>query len=731
MNTRNQRELTTKLLRSSRSTTAGQSLRTMRITAALAAALLAFGPRAASAQQPAPTPTPKPADAEQAAKVTTEVVVSAPRIEIPLRENPAATSVVQGEQIEALPKTIGAEEALKLVPGVKVDNQADGERVHMSIRGQGILTERGIRGIKVLLDGLPLNDPSGFAPDLFDVDWATVKRVEVFRGPASALYGGGASGGILNIETRDGGPGAASGDVSASAGSNGFWKTLAEVGGTDGALNYRVSGSRMMLDGYRVHTAAAATNLYGKFNYDLKGGDHITAIVAGTNFFNENAEGLNITQVKQDPRQPNPDALTFNEYQRTRRATLGVTGRFGVTANSDLDFSLYGRFWQWKESVPSSIQHRDYQSPGGFLQYSVRGSLGSFKNVFSIGTDLDFQSVNDYRRPNLGGAAEGPTILSDQNIFQRGEGFYVLDRLELSPEWSLLGSVRNDSVDNTLHDNLRIGGTDLSGEKSFSKTAGRLGVAWNPMPSFAAYASWAQGFLPPAIEELANNPDHFGGFNEALVEATSHGEEVGVRGAVANTFTYDVALFHLVTDGDFGRYRIPTRPLETFYQNAGASTRWGVEASLAVYPTPQLSMELAYTYSHFLYDHVTFTPGCGVPPCPAVTYYDTRLPNSPEHQATLDAEYRITPELLVGVSAEMFSRAYIDPSNATSIDGYTLIGARLAYKTRIAGVATDFIVSGRNLAGTKYIAFTEPDPDGNSYQPGPLRELFGGVRVHF
>ncbi len=56
------------------------------------------------------------------------------------------------------------------MPGVKVDNQADGERVHLSIRGQGILTETGIRRIKVVLDGLPLNDPTGFAPDLFDVD---------------------------------------------------------------------------------------------------------------------------------------------------------------------------------------------------------------------------------------------------------------------------------------------------------------------------------------------------------------------------------------------------------------------------------------------------------------------------------------------------------------------------------------------------------------------------------
>ena len=109
-------------------------------------------------------------------------------------------------------------------PGVKVDNQADGERVHLSIRGQGILTERGTRGIKALVDGIPLNDPSGFVPDFFDIDWATVHRIEILRGPAAAFYGSGSSGGILNILTRDGGPAPVAANAYLSGGSFGFYQ---------------------------------------------------------------------------------------------------------------------------------------------------------------------------------------------------------------------------------------------------------------------------------------------------------------------------------------------------------------------------------------------------------------------------------------------------------------------------------------------------------------------------
>ncbi|MBE3073206.1 MAG: TonB-dependent receptor plug domain-containing protein, partial [Acidobacteria bacterium] len=358
--------------------------------------------RAAAAQQPAlagataqaapgtqkPSPD-KPGPGEQGTvpPVNFDVVVAAPRIDIPLKQSPAATSVVTEETLATMPKGIGADEAFKLVPGVKVDNQADGERVHLSIRGQGLLTERGIRGIKILLDGLPLNDPTGFAPDLFDVDWQTVRRVEVFRGPSSALFGGGAAGGVINITTRDGGSDQAAGMGTLSLGSNGFWKGMAEFGGTSNRLNYRVSLSRNAGDGYRVHTAFDAANLYGKLHFQATPEFKLTAILAATSFFNENAEGLNLDWLRQDRRLPNPDALTFNEYQRTRRATVGVTGRWTVAPDQNVMFSTYVRHTTWKESVPSSVQHRTYNTPGAIVQYTYRKVWDPYVNHLTVGSD--------------------------------------------------------------------------------------------------------------------------------------------------------------------------------------------------------------------------------------------------------------------------------------------------------------------------------------------------------
>jgi iron complex outermembrane receptor protein len=648
-------------------------------------------------------------------------MVTAPRMEIPLRENPAATTVVGAETIQkTTSKSIAADEALKLVPGVKVDNQADGERVHLSIRGQGLLTERGIRGIKVLLDGLPLNDPTGFAPDLFDVDWATVQRVEVFRGPVSALWGGGGSGGVISIVTRGGEAHQDPVDVSGSYGTGAFWKVLGETGGVSGPMNYRVSASRTMGDGYRDHTAYDATNLYGKFGFDIGPSTHLTAIVAGTSFFNENAEGLNEQQVIENRRMANPDALTYNEYQQTRRATWGVTGQTALAANQEVAFSLYYRYTQWTESVPSTVQHRTYDSPGAFAQYSIHLGSGAIKNHLSVGVDLDGQSIADTRRPNLGGAQEGGIVVADQDIRQSGLGVYLLDRVDFGPQWGAVIGLRWDRVTNRLDDNLKAGGVDESGDANFDKATGRVGVTWNPDPNLGFYASWGQSFLPPATEELANNPASFGGFNTNLVPATSQGVEIGARGVLWRSVAWDMAAFGLDTDNDFGRYRVPGRPLETFYGNLGASRRYGVETQLGWSPCPHFSAQLAYTYNNFKYTHVQSLAG---------SYSDVYMPNSPEHLANLDLQVTPIPNLVLGFGVTLQTRSYVDASNRTWAGGYTLLNARAAYRWTGRWHRGEVSLALLNLTGKEYIAFTEPDPDGNSYQPAPTAQVFAGVRL--
>jgi len=67
-------------------------------------------------------------------------------------------------------------------------------------------------------------------------------------------------------------------------------------------------------------------------------------------------------------------------------------------------------------------------------------------NNLSIGTDLNYQTFNEYQRPNIGYGHQDTTVLSDQDITQRGVAIYLLDRLEISPEWSVMAGLRHDSI---------------------------------------------------------------------------------------------------------------------------------------------------------------------------------------------------------------------------------------------------------------------------------------------
>lgn len=173
-----------------------------------------------------------------------EVVISASKLPVTLKHYPGAVSIVNKSTLSIMPRFIAINEALRLVPGVRIDNQHDAERIHLSIRGQGILTENGIRGIGVVLDGIPVNDPSGFVPDLYDVDWATVQNIEVLRGPFASLYGEGGAAGVIYITTQNGSRKPFAGSVNQTIGSHAFYKTMVQFGGKAKHMDYRISFSR-------------------------------------------------------------------------------------------------------------------------------------------------------------------------------------------------------------------------------------------------------------------------------------------------------------------------------------------------------------------------------------------------------------------------------------------------------------------------------------------------------
>lgn len=667
-------------------------------------------------------------------KFPEEIVITSTRINMQLREAPFSISIAGPDNLDRMARTLSVDEPMKLIPGVKVDNQANGSRVHLSMRGQGILSERGIRGIRVLVDGIPVNDPAGFAPDLFDIDWGNVEKIEVLRGPSASLYGGSASGGIINVSTKGAPNVPLFGEVYAIAGSNNFWKGAGRFGGNVNKINYSVSFSRAAGDGFREHTHFWGNNLYAKAVYTPSDNVKLTPVFSWTDFYHENPEGINLDQYKMDPKQANPDAIPFNEFLETNRVTNGITGLIGLNENQNIQFSAFVKRTLFTEANNHTFNRRIIVTPGSTLQYTLNSGNESsqISNSASIGADFQWQTIDEARTVN-DHTNEGYIHLSDETMKQRNIGLFFIDKISPAKNLTLVLSLRYDQLKNELSDNLPDS-LDFSGSNDFSKTTGRIGASYSLCSAVNLFADWGQGFLPPAIEELAQNPENFSGFNAGLSAATSNGFDIGLRGNIKSLLYYDVTGFYMTTENDFDRYRItnPLRNQETFYRNAAASKRIGLELYAAYFPLKNLEVQGAYTYSSFKYS--LSAPIRIVMDDPAVIKYiqdGNNLPNSPEHQLMLDIAYYPIPSLCVQFNSETYSKSFIDGANIESeaVEGYTLFGARVNYDWSFAGYSGELSLSLKNISDKKYVAFSEPDPGGNAYQPGAGREFFGGIKI--
>jgi iron complex outermembrane receptor protein len=675
-----------------------------------------------------------------------EVIITSPRTNVPLNQVPSSISIVSFDQLNRMGKSIAADEALRLVPGIKIDNGTGGSRVHLYIRGQGVLSERGFRGIGILIDGITINDPGGYAPDLYDVDWATVKNVEVIKGLAASMYGGCANGGVVNITTIEGGPKPVNVTLMGMGGSYGYMKTLAQIDGTKDKVNYRISYSHNQGFGYRVHQAFRGDNFSKKLTWSPTNKVKITQLLSFTTYFNQNSDGINLGRYDTVGYQAaNTDAIPFNEFQKTQRLTGATIGKFGIGNNSDIQFKVFFRYNNYKETSNNNDDNRPFTNEGFSLQYNIKHGKDNLVNHISLGTDLQTLTLNqvtigvkkDENRIDSHFSEEvfdTGLLLRNQRINQRGAGFFFIDKLDIASKLFATVNVRYDYIYNQLIDNLLKGDSCLSGSREFSNTSYRLGLAYDISNSANIYVNYGTGFLAPTNDELYNNPVKWGGFNQSIKPSTSMGGEIGVRGDISKKFYYDITAFSIDTKNEFYRYREPWMGnTSAVFGNIGQSKRIGVETYFSYSPIEALNFDIAYTYSNFKY----VSPD---------SVKDHWIPQCPQHILSAEVSLKFLKHFTLALGTQYQSQWYIQVDDSiynqfnengvlrnSYVDGFTIYNADLSYEWKIGKLNGDLSFFAKNILDEHYFGFTEPNngPDYNSFQAAPGREFFVRLRLRF
>ncbi len=674
-----------------------------------------------------------------------ELVVLGSKIPLNLKSTSNAVSIIDSSQLALRTRSLSADQVLAAVPGVLVDNQHDSRKIHLAIRGQGILTERGIRGISIVLDGIPLNDPAGFVPDLYDVDWATVQSVEVVRGLMSGVYGASGSAGTIIINTDDGCGNPLCGNVSATAGSYGYKKVFAQIGGQSGNTNYILNVSNYGGNGYRVHQGFYGKNLYGKITFKPADKLEIKQIFSFTDYFQQNPEGLNLGQFD-DLRQANPDAVPFNEYQKTQRFLFGAIAKYKFSESLDFQYTGYFKPWRYKETSNKAAEYRSVLGTGNFLQMNVhKGS--SVKHDFSVGLEQKSQRLNLYRlksEPIPGRVdaiddlnLESDSLLTNENLLQQSISPYALYELSAG-KWHLNLSLRYDKLYNSMFNRMLDLDSAFS-NMSYEKLSYRAGLTFDLSDWMIIYTSYGTGFVPPSVEELANNPLGYSGFNTSLVPAVNSDIDLGFRGVIADRLYYDITAFSMNTQNDFFRFKLTDRGnQEVFYGNAGDSRRLGLEMYLNYEITKYLQAVVSFTYSDFkyvstannpLFEDTTLIltrppePGQYLPNVPKYNVF-AQLILKPVHNLTLTFSGKYRSPWVIYTDSRIYD-GLADPSIYQPwYEGYNIYDFSANYAFDFKNMLVNMKLGVENLFDTPYIAFTEPDPDGNSYHPGSGRQIF-------
>src|SRR6478609_9189374 len=239
------------------------------------------------------------------------VTTPMPGVALPAFDTPASVDVIDGATMRSGQLGINLSESLSRVPGVVALNRQNyAQDLQISVRGFGARSTFGVRGVRLYTDGIPATMPDGQGQvSHFNLDSAD--RVEVLRGPFSALYGN-SSGGVIQLFTADGSdPGQFKFGLVGQ--SYDTWRASVNARGVSGPADYNIDFTHFETDGYRDHSAAQRESGNGKLNIKVGDGGKLTLLINTVNIPGaQDPLGITRAQFESDPRSVASVAEQFN-----------------------------------------------------------------------------------------------------------------------------------------------------------------------------------------------------------------------------------------------------------------------------------------------------------------------------------------------------------------------------------------------------------------------------------
>lgn len=684
-------------------------------------------PNLAQAQAPA-------ADAPPAQRLPTVQVEAARVQQVEDVDLPASITTVWLDD-DANGALAQVSEALSGIPGVVArDRQNFAQDTQLSIRGFGARSTFGVRGVRVLVDGVPATMPDGQG-QLSHASLLSAQRVEVLRGPFSALYGN-SSGGVVQIWSADG----AAGDpwrARLDTGSDNTLSTGAQLRGQQGPIHYNVAANHFRTDGWRAHSAARRESLNARLGTAVGGGqlDLVLNYVDAPDA--QDPLGLSRAQVNADPRQATAVATQYNTRKSVRQAQAGLvfTRTEGAHTWRAMGYAGQRSVVQYLAIPPApqanplhagGVIDLDGDYGGVDARWHWQGQWAGRPLDVVIGANADRQAQDRRGYENFVADQVGikGRLRRDQadrveNLDQFAQAWW-----QLAPRWSMLLGVRHSTVRFRSRDRyITATNPDDSGARRYDATTPVAGVVFRATDAWRLYASAGRGVETPTFNELGYRADGQAGLALDLAAARSRNLEVGSKWHAQGGTQLEAALFRADTRDELAV--ASNSGGRSTYRNIGRTRRQGAEASLVQPLGAQADLALAYTWlAATVRDPYAL---CGTTGCATVAA-GARLPGVPRQQWNARLQYRPGPwQWAAEVVAS--SDTVVNDLATESAAGYALLNLEAARRWRTPQGTLRVFARIDNVLDQRYIGSVIVN-DGNQryFEPGPDRRYGVGLQ---
>lgn len=641
------------------------------------------------------------------------VTVEALRLPQSARHAALTISVLGAEQLQSGQAQRSLQEVLGYVPGVLVlnpDNYAQDLRI--AIRGFGARAAFGIRGIKLLVDGLPETTPDGQA-QVDNLDLGLVDQLTVIRGAASGLYGN-AAGGVISLRTREMGSDTSFTELCVLAGAYGLQKYQLQGGRRWGRWQAVAFGSHFRSSGYRAWSNTRSTLMNGKLRYQGPAGGKLTFLLNYVDSPQANDPGaLTIAAVTENPRQAFSRNVQFRAGEALSQGRVGVVWEKPLGANgyfSSRAFTLRRAFENSLPFAAGGIVTLERAFHG--LGWNYRWGRGSWR--LAVGQDAEAQ--RDQRRRYDNNEGERGTLGLQQLETFSTLGSYVLSTWSSSTiALEVTAGGRLDALWLGAADAFLTDGDD-SGRQRYLRVNPLIGISYGISAQGRIYANITSSFEAPALTELGANPTNAGGFNTELVPQQAWNLEAGFKGSIGAQLQVELAAFQIEVARELVPYELEAFPGRTFYRNAGSSRRSGIETAVVYKPHPRWTFQGSASYTAFVYREYRLGN---------TDFAGNNLPGLPRLLLQGELRYRTPWGLYTALQTRYLGQLYADDTNETVQDGYWLGQVRAGWVIIRRSWQLEPFAGWNNLGNTDYPAnvrinafggrYWEPAPPGNGY----------------